>query len=86
MGLLRPIEYKWQDIGRALQVANGDLKSLEFNSTYTNSQRLAEVLYLWFNKHPDKFTWRVIISVVESQYIDSYSVSASMHKFISNIN
>ena len=86
LGLLSPIAYKWQDIGRALQIAHGDLKSLEFNPAYTDVTRLAEVLSLWFNKNPDKFTWRTIISVVESQYVDSYSVSASMHNFISKIN
>ena len=42
--LLTPVAYKWRQIGEALRIDYGILKSIQHDPVYSNDDRLSEVL------------------------------------------
>ena len=85
MRLLCPIAFKWQEIGTALKINYGDLKSIQRNSSYSDVDKLSEVLQLWINKESTDVTWSTILSAVMNQPVDSCTVAIKIHDFVSKI-
>ena len=83
MRLLCPIAYKWEQIGTALKIDYGDLKSIQYNSTYSDVDKLSEILQLWINKDPTEVTWNTILLAVMNQPVDSYTVAVKIFDFVS---
>lgn len=84
MHLLCPIAFKWEEIGTALKISYGDLKSIQRNSTFSDIDKLSEILQLWIDKEPTDITWNTILSAVMSQPVDSYTVAVKILEFVSN--
>ena len=83
--LLGHIAYKWEQIGTALQINYGDLKSIQRNSTYSDFDKLSEILQLWINKKPTEVTWNTILSAVMNEPVDSCTVAVKILDFVSKI-
>ena len=62
-------QYEWRAIGRGLRVRNGELESLQ-RSNKPDKEKLAEVLQLWYDSCSSPYTWRNIITVLESSDVN----------------
>ena len=67
---LADYKHKWRSIGEGLEVRDGELTSIEQNSTLDNGDRLAKMLRIWKNSCCSPCTWRNIIDVLEAEAID----------------
>ena len=81
--LLNPIAYNWRQLGEALGIKYGDLESI-LNNRCRDTDRLSDVLQLWFDEQPSKVTWQTIITAVELPPVNNLSVADNMCKYLSD--
>ena len=81
--LLNPVAYNWRQLGEALGMKYGDLQSI-LNNTCRDTDRLSDVLQLWFDQQPSQVTWTTIITAVELPPVNNPSVADNMRKFLSD--
>ena len=83
MSLLNPIAYQWYIIGTALEIEDGDLRSLEQNPQYyLDTRKLAAVLQLWFDKQTTEVTWKTMLSILEKPPINNVAIADKIREFI----
>ena len=80
--LLNPIAYNWKQLGEALGIKYGDLESI-LNNRCRDTDRLSDVLQLWFDEQPSQVTWQTIITAVELAPVNNQSVADNMRKYLS---
>ena len=82
--MLHPIRYKWRQIGQSLRISNGDLENIR-DERSRNTDRLSDVIQIWFDKkHPD-VTWDTIKIAVELPPVSEPSIAKSIMHFFSSI-
>ena len=81
--LLNPVAYNWRQLGEALGMKYEDLQSI-LNNTCRDTDRLSDVLQLWFDQQPSQVTWTTIITAVELPPVNNPSVADNMRKFLSD--
>ena len=81
--LLNPIAYNWRQLGEALGIKYGDLESI-LNNRYRDTDRLSDVLQLWFDEQPSQITWQTIITAVELPPVNNPSVADNMREYLSD--
>ena len=62
--MLHPIRYKWRQIGQSLKISHGDLENISDERKH-NTDRLSDVIQIWFDKQPSDVTWDTIKIAVE---------------------
>ena len=72
----------WKTIGEQLAVKNGDLKCLEYNVAYDDTNKLSEVLKIWRDKRTCDVSWRKIITVVEDPPLENKVVVGNIFDFL----
>ena len=84
--MLHPIRYKWRQIGQSLRLSNGDLENIHDEKS-RNTDRLSDVIQIWFDKKTTDVTWHTIKIAVELSPVFEPSVAESiMHFFSSTSN
>ena len=83
--LLTPVAYNWRQIGEALRIDYGILKSIQHDPVYSNDDRLSEVLQFWFDKQPSEVSWKSIITAIELPPVNNSSVACTMRDFITKV-
>ena len=79
--LLNPTAYNWRQLGEALRVTYGDVKSI-FNKRYDDANNLSEALQLWFDKQPsEEVIWYTLITAVELAPSNNFSMADDIRKF-----
>ena len=83
--LLHPIRYKWRQIGQSLQISHGDLENIR-DERSRNTDRLTDVIQVWFDKQPSDVTWDRIKIAVELPPVFEPSIAESIVNFFSSIS
>ena len=83
--LLHPIRYKWKQIGQSLRINNGDLENI-CDEKGRNTDRLSDVIQIWFDKKTTDVTWGTIKTAVELPPVFEPSVAESIMHFFSCIS
>ena len=81
--LLNPIAYNWRQLGEALGIKYGHLESI-LNNRCRDTDRLSDVLQLWFDEQTSQVTWKTIITAVELPPVNNPSVADNMRKYLSD--
>ena len=84
MSELNPIRYQWRAIGEQLELYDdGVLQSIEYNASYNDTMRLAEVFQHWIYRQTTEVLWRVILAVISDPPIDDKRRFKDLKKFLS---
>ena len=75
--LLFPIANKWREIGESLSIIEGDLENIE-TEKFSNTDRLAGVIQMWFDKKTRPVKWSTIITAVELPPVNEPSLAESI--------
>ena len=80
---LNPIKSQWYSIGEQLEVENGSLKSIEYNTRYNDTMRLSEVFQKWSDvRTTNEVSWRVILDVIRNPPIENKRLELEIRKFL----
>ena len=79
--LLHPIRYKWRQIGQSLKISHGDLENV-CDERRLNTDRLSDVIQIWFDKQPSDVTWGTIKIAVELPRVFEPSIAASIKHYL----
>ena len=80
---LNPIKSQWYSIGEQLEIDNGSLKSIEYNTRYNDTMRLSEVFQVWIDGITTEVSWRVILDVIRNPPIENKRLELEIRKFLS---
>ena len=80
---LSSIKFQWKLIGEQLEVDNGSLKSIEYNTRYNDTMRLSEVFQVWIDGRTTEVSWRVILDVIRNPPIENKRLELEIRKFLS---
>ena len=80
---LSSIKFQWKLIGEQLEVHNGTLKSIEYNTRYNDTMRLSEVFQVWIDGRTTEVSWRVILDVIRNPPIENKRLELEIRKFLS---
>ena len=72
--LLFPIANKWRELGESLSIREGDLENLETEKC-SNTDKLAGVIQIWFDKKTSPVKWSTIITAVELPPVNEPSIA-----------
>ena len=86
MSQLNPIKSQWYSIGEQLEVDNGSLKSIEYNTRYNDTMRLSEVFQVWIDGRTTEVSWRVILDVVRNPPLSNKRLFDEIQNFLSHPN
>ena len=75
--LLFPIANKWKQIGQSLSITKGDLENL-CAETSSETERLAGIIQIWFDKKTSPVKWSTIITAVELPPVYEPTVAESI--------
>ena len=78
--ILAPVCYKWEDIGIALGVENGVLKSEE-QSNRSDFIKLAIVLQDWLDNCCET-TWCIVESAVKGDIVEQQDLALEIEEFL----
>ena len=73
--LFHPIRYQWNITGVQLNVDYGDIKSVECKETYSDTNKLNEVLQYWRDGKFCEKSWKKIISIVDNDLVKNKSIA-----------
>ena len=80
---LSSIKFQWKLIGEQLEVDNGSLKSIEYNTRYNDTMRLSEVFQVWIDGRTTEVSWRVILDVIRNRPLSNKKLFDEVQKFLS---
>ena len=80
---LNPIKFEWKLIGEQLEVDNGSLKAIEYNTMYNDTMRLSEVFQVWIDVRTVEVSWRVILDVIRNPPIENKKLFVQLQMFLS---
>ena len=80
--LLHPIRYKWRQIGQSFRISHGDLENIR-DERSRNTDRLSDVIQIWFNKRTTDVTWGTIKIAVELPPVFQPFIAKSIMDFVS---
>ena len=80
---LNPIKSQWYSIGNQLEVQDGSLKSIKYDPTYNDTDRLSEVFQVWIDGRTTEVSWRVILDVIRNPPIENKRLELEIRKFLS---
>ena len=83
--MLHPIRYKWRQIGQSLRISHGDLENIR-DERSRNTDRLSDVIQIWFDKKTTDVTWFTIKIAVELPPVFEPSVAETITHFFCSIN
>jgi hypothetical protein len=87
--ILDSIRYQWREIGEQLEINNGDIMSIRYDPSLSDTGKLSGVLQLWMdgkttaNDGSWKVSWRKILDVVKTPPIENNEVHDEMVEFLS---
>jgi hypothetical protein len=82
MTILHPIRYQWWEIGIQLEIEDGELQSIRFDGTLSDTGKLSRMLQLWMDGSW-KVSWRKILDVVKTPPIAYKNIHSEVVKFLS---
>ena len=82
--VLGPIEYKWREIGEALEIPDGKIQSIDYNPRYNDTNKLSVVLQIWINTHSANVTWRNLINVIREHPVNEPALAKTIPDFLAN--
>ena len=80
--ILGPIEYKWREIGEALEIPNGRIQSIDHNARYNDTRKLSEVLQTWIDTQPSDVSWKNLIRVITEHPVNEPVLAKTIPDFI----
>ena len=83
--MLHPIRYKWEQIGQSLRISHGDLENIR-DERSRNTDRLSDVIQIWFDKKTTDVTWGTIKIAVELPPVFEPSVAEDIIHFFYSIS
>ena len=83
MSELDLIKFQWKLIGEQLEVDNGSLKSIEYNTRYNDTMRLSEVFQVWIDGQTSEVSWRMILDVIRNPPLSNKKLFYDIQKFLS---
>ena len=83
--MLHPIRYKWKQIGQSLRISHGDLENIR-DERSRNTDRLSDVIQIWFDKKTTNVTWATIKIAVELPPVFEPSVAEDIIHFFYSIS
>ena len=84
--VLGPIQYKWREIGEALEIHDGRIQSIDHDACYNDTNKLSKVLQTWINTQPSDVTWRNIINVITKHSVNEPVLAKTITDFLANPN
>ena len=82
LSLLNPIKSQWYSIGEQLDIDDGSLKSIKYNETYNDTNRLSEVFQIWMDSMTAEVSWRTILYVVKNPPISNARLELEIRHFL----
>ena len=83
--MLHPIRYKWRQIGQSLKISHGDLENI-CDERSRNTDRLSDVIQIWFDKQTSDVTWGTITIATELPPVFEPSIAERIRYFFSSIS
>ena len=82
--VLGSIQHKWREIGEALEIPNGTIKSIDHDARYNDSNKLSEVLQTWIDTQTSDVTWRNVIDVIKEYPVNEPGLAKTIPDFLAN--
>ena len=82
--VLGPIEYKWREIGEALEIPDGRIQSIDHDARYNDTRKLSEVLQTWIDTQPSDVTWKNLIDVITEYPVNEPVLAKTIPDFLAN--
>ena len=82
--VLGSIQYKWVEIGEALEIPNGIIQSIDHNPRYSDARKLSEVLQTWIDTQPSNVTWRNFIDVIREDPVNEPVLAKTIPDVLAN--
>ena len=79
--VLWPIKYEYYNIGEALDIPDGELKSIKYSGDSDNN-KLSEVLRIWANSKSSPVTWETIIQAVSDPPVNNKYVADKIREHL----
>ena len=64
---------------------HGSVMSIGKNSSYTNTDRLSDILQLWMEQEPSPVTWCTIIDAIEEPPVKNSAIAKKIIAFLSKL-
>jgi hypothetical protein len=80
---LDPVRSDWKKIGVQLEIEDGDLASIEKNSSLDDSDKLSRVFQLWMDQETTEVSWKKILEVIRTPPISNLKLHQELVKFLS---
>ena len=83
MRLLHKLRFKWDEIGRQLDINQYEIENAKRESgLFENTDKLSYILRKWNDQRPCPVCWKKIMSVIEDPPIEDKTVAHEMREFL----
>ena len=81
--VLGPIQYKWKEIGEALEIPYGTIQSIDYDG-YNVTDKFSKVLQTWIDTQPSDVTWKNLINVIREHPVNEPVRANTIPDFLAN--